>query len=160
MSTIKIRRASLDDSRDIFDWRNDDDSRFYSTQTEVITWQNHCVWYENCLVNSNTYVLVGNFVDGNKIGVVRFNLSSTFALVSININPLFRGKNLSIPLLSLSIKYFWTLHNLSLRAKIKPNNIASIKCFTGCGFKFNTTKDNLNEYYLETISPSDNSRIY
>jgi RimJ/RimL family protein N-acetyltransferase len=151
MDTITIRKAIIEDSKDIYEWRNNEDTRFNSINTNEITWQDHCKWYLNVLSSLNVFMVIGILNDGTKIGVVRFNLHPNVAFVSINLNPSFRGKKLSSLLLLLSIKKFLTENNLIIRAKIKRSNISSIKCFTRCGFKFYFSKDEVNEYYLERI---------
>ncbi len=81
----------------------------------------------------------------------RFDLSAAAdtAEVSINLNPLMRGRKLSVPFLTKSIEAFWALHPVPLTATIRKDNSASIHCFEACGFT-QTHDDSTFTYYRLT----------
>ena len=49
MIEIKIRNAKENDTKDIFEWRNDEITREMSHSSEIIEWENHCKWFLSSL---------------------------------------------------------------------------------------------------------------
>ena len=43
-----IRKANDDDSRDIFDWRNDELTRQMSHTSDFVDWNGHSGWCRGC----------------------------------------------------------------------------------------------------------------
>ena len=137
IADITIRLAEHSDSKNIWEWRNDSETRRNSNSEDEITWEDHCAWFDKSLLNENRRILIGiNTDSGEAIGVVRFDLDTDddSAEVSINLNPKWRGKGLSKPLLSGAIDVYSKEHVCVLDAYIKLPNIPSIKCFEHCGF--------------------------
>ncbi len=132
-----IQKIIKKDSLDIWLWRNDKKSIFFSKNKKKITLEAHNKWFRKNLKNKKIEFYIGSIVKKNekkKVGIVRFNIKSKYALVSINLNPIMRGKNLSYILLAASIKKFLKFKKIKLIAEIKKNNFASIKCFLKNGF--------------------------
>ena len=132
-----IAAATRDDSRDVWTWRNDPQTRAMSVATEEVGWQEHTVWYENSLTDPNRYLYIGRVALDEKVGMCRFDVDSSTATaaVSINLNPNMRGRSLSRQLLDAAIGAFWKVRRMRLVATIKRQNTASVRCFSGCGFK-------------------------
>ncbi len=40
-----VRKANESDSRDIFDWRNDELTRQMSHTTDLVEWDGHSAWF-------------------------------------------------------------------------------------------------------------------
>ena len=132
-----IRLIHQNDLFDIFLWRNNSKTILYSLKSKKITFFQHLNWFRKSLVNPNIKMYIGLKKINHKlskIGVVRFDIKKNFALVSINLNPDFRGKKFSIQLLKLCIKNFFNFKKINLKATIKNNNFPSIKCFLKNGF--------------------------
>ena len=147
---MKIREANVDDSNDIFEWRNDPITRQMSFDSDVVTFSTHNKWFENSLHNKNRYLLIAE-EEGRKISVVRFDIKEekSTAEININLNPLERGKGLSSTVISKSISYFNIINNKRIKtiiAKIKKKNIASKCSFMKCGFKLNLIEGNTEIY--------------
>ena len=132
---MKIRQAIQDDSEDIWYWRNDAITRNMSFQTKEISKDENLDWFTSSLASKDRLLLIG-FDEFSKIGICRFDLStsSKIAEVSINLNPANRGKGLSKELLTLSIKFFLSKHDNPIIARIKKQNIPSIRLFESCNF--------------------------
>jgi RimJ/RimL family protein N-acetyltransferase len=144
-----IQKITKKDSLDIWLWRNDKKSIFFSKNKKKITLESHDKWFEQNLNNTKIKLYIGYLVKKNKkkkIGVVRFNIKSKYALVSINLNPVMRGKGLSYILLAAGIKKFFKFKKINLIAEIKKNNLASVNCFLKNGFYFLKSKNNYNFY--------------
>jgi len=144
-----IQKITKKDSLDIWLWRNDKKTIFFSKNKKIITLEAHNKWLKKNLKNRKIKFYMGYLVKRNekkKVGVVRFNIKSKYALVSINLNPFMRGKSLSYILLAAGIKKFLKFKKIKLIAEIKKNNLASINCFLKNKFYFLKTKNNYNFY--------------
>ena len=150
---ISVLRATEDDSKDIWDWRNDELTKQMSMTSDTVSWETHSSWYEKSLVNPNLYLYLG-FLNGNeKVGMCRFDVevNTNIAEVSINLIPQYRSKKLSSELLTQSIAKFYEERNSDLTATIKKTNVGSIKCFTKSGFEFDR-EDSDYKYYRKYAS--------
>lgn len=134
---LMVRRALPADARDIWLWRNDACTRAMSVSPEEVAWEAHAAWFEASLNDRNRFLYVGCLGDGlRKVGVCRFDLDpgTGLAEASINLDPAMRGLNLSHRLLAAGIRLFLAEWRVDLRATVKKQNPASIRCFTRCGF--------------------------
>jgi RimJ/RimL family protein N-acetyltransferase len=139
-----VKKVTNNDSLDILSWRNDKKTIFFSANDKLVSKESHKNWLKKCLSDPRTKFYMGYLINKNekkKIGVVRFDIKTKYALVSINLNPRMRGKKLSSILLSAAIKKFLRCKNIKLVAQIKNNNIASISCFLKNNFFFFKSKN-------------------
>jgi L-amino acid N-acyltransferase YncA len=147
-SVLVIRVASASDSRRIWEWRNDPASRSASGSTGEVSWAQHDDWFSKTLSSGQRILLIGES-EGDSIGMCRFDVGDAHATVSINLNPAFRGRRLSKPLLEDSIREFWRLHpGIDLRALIRPDNRVSAALFRGVGFRRTSAEDALDVYAM------------
>ena len=149
---IKTRKAELRDSKVIFDWRNDELTQKMSYTLGIVQWEGHSAWFASSLKNKNRLLLLCyNKKDSKKIAIVRFDVDSTRAMVSINLSPEMRGKGFSKKCLSESIKNFKNEFPQvgALDAKIKPENIASQRLFKSIGFV--NVRDESDTLYFEYL---------
>lgn len=148
MVDIKIRSAKENDSKDIFEWRNDKITRQMSHSSEIIDYENHSRWYSSSLDSESRILLICEDDSNEKIAIIRFDISESSAVISINLNPTQRGKGLARSCLIGSIEFFSReyigINNLI--AEIKEDNIASQKTFLGIGFTKYNLKDNVGFY--------------
>ena len=145
---VTVLRAAINDSRDIWKWRNDELTKRMSILNEDISWEAHSAWYQNTLSNPNRYLYLGLINDIEKIGLCRFDIDTEIstAEVSINLNPQYRGMRFSSKLLTAAITKFCTERDTDLVATIRKANFASIKCFTNSGFLFEYEDSQYNYY--------------
>ena len=145
---ISVLRATENDSKDIWEWRNDELTKQMFITTDSVSWETHSSWYKKSLVNPNLYLYLGFLNDDKKIGMCRFDVdvNTNIAEVSLNLNPQQRRKKLSYQLLSQAITKFCEEQNTDLAARIKKSNIGSIKCFTKIGFTFEREDNDYNYY--------------
>lgn len=146
---ITVKPARAEDSRDIWLWRNDPQTRTMSINSNEVGWDSHSRWYLQALSNPDCSLYVGKS-GTDSIGVCRFDVDSIniTAQVSINLNPAFRGRNLSSQLLAAAIDEFWRENKINLRAMVKKENTASLKCFINCGFILDHEEDDYRYYAL------------
>jgi RimJ/RimL family protein N-acetyltransferase len=145
-----IKKTSNKDSLDIWLWRNDKTSIFFSKNKKKITLKEHNKWFNKKLKDKKTKSYIGLLDESSKkkkVGVVRFDIKSKHGLVSINLNPIMRGKSLSYVLLAAAIKKFLKFKKIRLIAEIKKSNSASINCFLKNEFYFLKSKNHYNFYH-------------
>ena len=132
---IKLRAAVIADCRDIFAWRNDNVARFMSVESASVSFKDHEVWFEDSLVDANRTMYVGEW-DGAKIGICRFDFNKTKSAVevSINVNPKSRGLGFGKLLLVASVERYLQSISIDLLARIKSQNLPSLKIFGAAGF--------------------------
>lgn len=147
---ITILRATAKDSKDIWQWRNDEITKKMFMSTNNISWEEHNCWYKKSLANKNLDLYLGFLNGATKIGMCRFDIDTikNVANVSINLNPVYRNKNLSSKLLLSAINKFYEERNVDLIAAIKKINARSIACFTKIGFTFDFEDHEYNYYKL------------
>jgi UDP-2,4-diacetamido-2,4,6-trideoxy-beta-L-altropyranose hydrolase len=150
MNELYVIPIKEEDSFDVWTWRNDSLTRSMSVESDPVSWEKHTSWFSRSLTDPHRILLLGVFAE-NKVGVCRFDISSDFksAEVSINLNPDMRGKKLSTILLRKGMEYFWKQKTLPLTAVIKPQNVASIRCFTFCGFEIARLEGPLQHYKID-----------
>ena len=144
-----IQKITKKDSLDVWLWRNNKISIFFSKNKKKITLEAHNKWFNKNLTDKRIKLYIGFVIRKNKkkkIGVVRFNIKSKYALVSINLNPIMRGKGLSYVLLAAAIKKFLKFKKIKLIAEIKKNNLFSINCFLKNRFYFLKSRNQYNSY--------------
>ena len=148
MVDINIRSAKENDSKDIFEWRNDELTRQMSHTSEIIEWENHNRWYSNSLDSEGRILLICEDDHNEKIAIIRFDISELNAIISINLNPTQRGNGLAKSCLIRSIEFFSKeyIEIENLIAEIKEDNIASQKTFFGIGFTKYNSKENVGFY--------------
>ena len=132
-----IRKANENDSRDIFDWRNDELTRQMSHTTDLVEWYEHNAWFYASLVNTKRLLVICEDETTNeKVAIVRFDINDERALISINLSPKMRGKRKAKECLREAISFFkrYFLDVRFIDAEIKPMNIPSQQSFMGVGF--------------------------
>jgi UDP-2,4-diacetamido-2,4,6-trideoxy-beta-L-altropyranose hydrolase len=86
ISFIEINRATKDDSKNLFEWRNNPKIRKASRNSALISWGEHERWLDAVLVDKNQELIIG--VRGKRpVGVVRFDIENDVAEVSIYLIP-------------------------------------------------------------------------
>jgi len=133
---IDIRAVDRSDCKDLYAWRSDIVSRMMFFNSNIPTYQEHFQWFNSSLNNTDRKLYIGE-IDSTKIGVCRFDrdTKSEVVEVSININPKCRGRGYGKRLLASSIKAFQEVYRCEFLAKIKPENLASLKIFKSVGFQ-------------------------
>ena len=133
---ILLRRVMLKDEKCIFDWANDSVTRDNSFSSNIISYNEHKIWFEHKLRSENSKLYIFE-VNGIPASFLRFDKEGEKTVIGINISPNFRGKKLAPLFLKMSCeKYFEEANEQNIFAYIKKENIASIKSFERAGFKY------------------------
>jgi len=142
LQALRIRLAEAKDVRNIFTWRNHPSVRKNSVSTQEITWNQHTQWFEQQLKNRNRPILIGE-VDAKPVGVVRFDISTNKADVSIYLVPNSEFKGWGGCLLDQA--EVWLRHNYpevtTLHAQVLPNNEPSKKLFCKRNYTLSANQD-------------------
>lgn len=141
---IYIRFAEYDDSVDIFNWRNDEETRNSSFNSDLIDINDHDRWFKESLANPQRNIFIIIDTQCNKLGQIRFDRKKEIAEVSITINPKNRRQGIGSIGLSKAVNYYFDNFSVTLLiAKVKVNNNPSLKVFEKAGFKIN---QHFNDY--------------
>ncbi|MGQ8365148.1 GNAT family N-acetyltransferase [Glaciecola sp. 1036] len=145
-----VRLINRADSKDVFDWRNDSQTRLNSIDTSSVNLEQHQAWFDNSLNNPDRVMLMGQ-QKNQKIGICRFDIcrSTGVATVSINLNPAFRGQKLAFPLLKSGLDFMREHYPLtSFSAQVKAHNTASKAIFEKAGFTCKSNNEDTLAYSL------------
>ena len=132
-----IRKANESDSKDIFDWRNDELTRRMSRTTDLLEWGGHIAWFTALLANTKLLLVIcEDEGTGEKVAIVRFDVEDKRALISINLSPQMRGKRKAKGCLRDAIAFFQKYFSdvRFIDAEVKSINIPSQRSFVGVGF--------------------------
>lgn len=149
---INIRPAAAEDSRNLFEWRNDQQTRLASISQAEVGWADHEKWLANSLASSERHIYIAELTEGDavaEVGMCRFDVDPerVTAEVSINLNPVFRGRKLAASVLQAAVQRFLAEHSgVTLEATIRLDNSASERIFTTSGFSRQST-DAVFGYY-------------
>ena len=148
---ITVKKATENDSLDIWEWRNDELTKEMFTKTESVSWEEHSSWYKQSLASPSRYIYIGFLNNDEKIGMCRFDIdvNTNIAEVSLNLMQKHRNKKLSYHLLFQAITEFCEKHNTDFSARIKKLNVASINCFKRNGFIFD--REDKDFYYFSKL---------
>jgi len=98
-SALVARPATLQDSRQLWQWRNDPATRDGSRSSAEVPWDDHLRWFKASLTRTDRILLVVQDPVG-PVGTVRWDLKREHEWeVSITVAPDRRGQNLGRPLL-------------------------------------------------------------
>jgi UDP-2,4-diacetamido-2,4,6-trideoxy-beta-L-altropyranose hydrolase len=132
---IEMRVASMDDARNLFEWRNDPLVRAASRSKDLIDWETHEGWLTSVLNSSNRILLIGELA-GAAVGVVRFDVRGEEAEISIYLvtgrHPARQGGSLL-----RSAERWLTANRPSIRlirAEVLSGNTRSERLFLGAGY--------------------------
>jgi RimJ/RimL family protein N-acetyltransferase len=117
-----LRKAKKKDGLDVFNWRNDPDTRKASFSIEKITYEAHEQWFENFLKSTSGVMYIGVY-EGTSVGVVRADKDEKGFEISWNVAPDKRKKGFGKQMVKALIDKL----DATCFAKVKPTNTASQK---------------------------------
>ncbi len=137
---VVIRPATAGDSRSIFEWRNHPDIRAVSRSTDEICWESHENWFASVLDDPERMLLIGE-INGQPLGVVRFDIHNSGADVSIYLVPRNKTQGRGRDLLRSAEQWFVRVRPeiQLLRAEVLGANERSHGLFLADGFWVEST---------------------
>lgn len=133
---LRLRPATSDDVRLLFDWANDPEVRAASFDSREITWPEHERWFRARLASPLAVLLIAETAEQQAVGVARFQIADDVATISISIDAAFRGGGYGRQLIEKSSRQMLDHPQVrSVRALIKAENAASTRAFLAAGFR-------------------------
>lgn len=136
MSNLYLRKAELADIDMYYNWANDPVVRSNSFNTEQIPYEDHVIWFNEAIKRDDVALFV-LMDDDMPVGQIRINISDAVAEISYSIASEFRGKGYGGKIVSLLIERIREeMPKIkTVSARVKPDNLASMKVFEKIGFK-------------------------
>lgn len=139
-----LRNATIEDAQDVFNWRNDPDTRANSFNKDEIDLESHMLWFGKRLGRENTLMYI--LMNGNqKAGNIRIDIEGTTGEISYMIAPKARGKGYGKKILALLEK---TLSETpageritGFKGSVLKGNKASCRCFLANGYTQSEEED-------------------
>ncbi len=134
---LRLRDVHPADSRLLWEWANDPDTRAASFYSDPIAWETHHEWFASRLPDPNTRMWIAQCIHhGGDVGLVRFALEGAAATISVVISPAWRGAGFGAALIRhASFKLLKETQVARIDAYIKASNAASMSAFTRAGFR-------------------------
>lgn len=133
---LRLRRATPEDCRAVWELANDPTIRAASFSSAPIPWEAHVGWYARQLASPEALFLLAENEQGALVGQVRFVLNAGEAVISVSLAAAFRGAGLGARLIQLgSQALFRETDAARIHAYIKADNRASITVFTRAGYR-------------------------
>jgi len=131
-----LRPAEERDCELLWRWRNEENTRKWSFNTDYVHYEEHKNWFLGKLNSTNSELLIVSAKGKRRIGQVRFDISPDgSAEVDISISIRERNKGYGSAALRLACQYAWGKFNIAkVIAHIKQENKASIDAFATAGF--------------------------
>jgi UDP-2,4-diacetamido-2,4,6-trideoxy-beta-L-altropyranose hydrolase len=131
-----LRRTVESDCRSFWQWANDPTAHAVSHARGPIPWDRHMEWFRARLTDPQTILYTAVSGSGDPMGMVRYQLEGTHAILSINLGAQFRGKGLGRSLLFLATEeLFRTSAVTAIDAFVRISNEPSVRLFEGAGFR-------------------------
>lgn len=130
ISGVSFRHATDLDSKKLFFWRNDPETRAQSVQPGEVSLDQHNQWFSKSLQDENRQIWIA-VADNKDVGMVRADRQGGMAELSWSVAPEHRGRGLG----SLILRTYVKEHPGKYFARIKKLNEASLKMAANAGFK-------------------------
>jgi UDP-2,4-diacetamido-2,4,6-trideoxy-beta-L-altropyranose hydrolase len=131
-----LRRTVDSDCQCFWEWANDPGTRAVSFAKDPIPWERHMEWFRARMADPKSIMYTALNRAGNAMGMVRYQLEGTRAVLSINLGVPFRGKGNGRRLLALATaELFQNSSATAIDAFVRLSNQPSIRLFEGAGFR-------------------------
>jgi GNAT superfamily N-acetyltransferase len=135
---VVLQRATFEDCRLVYDWRNELASRKGSLSTSSISWDVHQEWFSERLHLSHNetiwMALAIRELETEPVGYGRILLEGDgVGVVSVTVGPSFRGHGIGKAIVTLLRDKIWAMGRVAI-ARVKTNNDVSLGLFGSVGF--------------------------
>lgn len=138
MSNLFLRLADISDLDMYYEWANDPVVRSNSFNSAPIPYEDHVKWFNKAVSRDDVVLYV--LMDADKaVGQIRINITNSVAEISYSIASDFRGMGYGSKIVLLLIDKIRVDRPeiQTIRARVKPDNNASLKVFENQGFTKN-----------------------
>jgi ribosomal protein S18 acetylase RimI-like enzyme len=155
--SLILRKAAADDSRDLWLWRNDEQTRRCSRATDVVARPRHNAWYREMLKDCDSQILVA-LDAGVRIGMIRFDrIDKDRFRANIAVAPAARGRGLGHAILRSGCdRLIREYADATIVAEVRIENIASQRIFEANGFHRSLDQQQ-SELLMYVKAPADSS---
>ena len=132
---LKARPATLEDSRMLWGWRNDPETRQRAFEADEIPFENHEKWFANRVDSETTRFFIIENSESTPMGVIRFDIDSGISDIAIYIDKPEQGKGYGTAVIRTACQYgFDSLGIEKYQTYIRTDNPISIAVFKKLGF--------------------------
>lgn len=132
---LVLRTARHNDSRRIWEWRNEPGMRQACFNTTPVPLDVHNAWFERAMVDPERRLFVAELPDGTPVGYVRFDEVGATAEISVCVDPSVRGGGYGSALIRAGVAALLAERpDLEPVALVKTDNPASARAFASAGF--------------------------
>jgi RimJ/RimL family protein N-acetyltransferase len=142
VTEVVLRPATHEDSRRVWEWASDPETRAASFHSGPIPWSEHERWYAASLSGETRHLRIAE-AGGAAVGLVRLDRmdgDATAAEIGVNLAPGHRGRGLAAPILLAARAEASSLGFARVVARIRSGNERSIRAFERAGFAFAGTE--------------------
>jgi len=131
-----VLRHTIDaDCRCFWEWANDPGTRAVSFAKDPIPWERHMEWFRSRMADPKSILYTAVNRVGDPIGMVRYQVDGTRAVLSINLGAPFRGSGNGRRMLALAAsELFQNTSVTAIDAFVRLSNQPSIRLFEGAGY--------------------------
>jgi UDP-2,4-diacetamido-2,4,6-trideoxy-beta-L-altropyranose hydrolase len=134
--SVRIRPAENSDCELIWKWANESEARSVSFNSDYISWQDHVKWFSSRLQRDDIKFYIITTDRGISIGQARFEPDNENTVISVSVDPAFRGRGLGSVLISKACRQFrYDSDRSNINAYIKLDNWVSRQAFGNAGFR-------------------------
>ena len=146
---MRFRKATKEDSDNLFNWRNDQETRANSLNTAPVLREEHEAWLARTLKNPNRILFIIE-EDGEAVGTIRADKleNENGYELSWTVAPEHRGKGIGKKMLFQAVK---EVDSPVLKAKIKKENTASVKMAEATGFQKESEENSVSTWMLRRL---------
>jgi UDP-2,4-diacetamido-2,4,6-trideoxy-beta-L-altropyranose hydrolase len=132
---IKLKTALREDVEITYKWAQDPNIRSFSFSKNLISFEDHKLWFYNKIESVNCLYLIAEHNQSN-VGSIRFDLNNDIAIISYLVDTDFQGNGYGIVLLKKGVELLKKKHpNIrEVIGYVLLKNIASIKAFEKLGY--------------------------
>jgi UDP-2,4-diacetamido-2,4,6-trideoxy-beta-L-altropyranose hydrolase len=129
-SMLDLHRVGPEDCRLLWVWANEPEARALSLSPDPIPWETHQAWFAARVHSTACLFYIAADQHGSLIGQIRYDITGDEAVVSVSIAKEARGHGYGAALIIRgSERCFADKPVQTIRAYVKPNNVASVKAF-------------------------------
>lgn len=152
---VILRKATADDSHDVWLWRNDEEARRNSRTTDFITWERHDVWYQAMLKNRDSQILIA-LDAGVGNGMIRFDqIEPNLFRANIAVAPLVQGRGVGRAILRSGCDWLMRDHpDATIFGEVRIENLASQRIFEANSFHRDPARQQ-SEFHVYVRAPGD-----
>lgn len=132
--SLALRKATLNDSDQLFRWRNDPDVIATSTSQRAVTEAEHDRWLIKVLSDKTLHLYIAVVSDNDPVGMGRIKDEDDLAVLSYSIAAEHRGQGFGGQLVAALCDKAYELGFTSIQAVVRRQNTASLKSLLSNGF--------------------------